>query len=398
MSQTAATLAHAREVLMSNYARLPVVLTRGEREFVYDSDNRKYLDMFAGFGGSVLGHCHPDLVRAVNEQANQLWAVGNQFYSEPQIHVADHLNRTAFKGQAFFCHSGLESNEAAVKLARLRGAQASPKKWKVITFNRSFHGRSLAMIAATGNPKTKEGFEPAVPGFINIDADFDLLAKTVDAETCAILVEPIQGEGGINFFPPGFHMQLRKLCNEKGITLISDEVWTGCGRTGKWFGYQHFYENGATPDIVTMGKAVGGGLPVGIMFAVPEVAKLFVPGKHGCTLGANPICMAVSNAVFNVIQRDKLHEHATVLGEHAMARLKNEKSIASKIASIRGKGLFLGIELKSDGGKIVEKALEKGLILNLAAQKVVRLAPSLAISKENFDHGLDLVVQTIAEL
>jgi acetylornithine/N-succinyldiaminopimelate aminotransferase len=398
MSQTADTLAHASQVLMSNYARLPIVLTRGEREFVYDSDNRKYLDLFAGFGGSILGHCHPDLVRAVTEQANKLWAVGNQFYSEPQIHVADHLNRTAFKGQAFFCHSGLEANEAAVKLARLRGHTSSPNKWKVITFNKSFHGRSLAMIAATGNPKTKEGFDPAVPGFINIDADFDLLSKTVDAETAAILIEPIQGEGGINFFPPGFHMQVRKLCNEKDITLISDEVWTGCGRTGKWFGHQHFFENGATPDIITLGKAVGGGLPVGIMFAVPDVAKLFTPGKHGCTLGANPICMAASKTVFDVITRDKLCDHAAVLGEHAIARLKNENSIAAKITGVRGKGLFLGIQLKSDGGKIVENALHKGLILNLTAGKVVRLAPSLAISKENFDRGLDLVIQTIAEL
>jgi acetylornithine/N-succinyldiaminopimelate aminotransferase len=375
-------------------------MARGEGAYLWDADGKRYIDLFAGFGGAILGHSHPALVQAAIEQAKQLWHVGNTFHTEPQVEFAERLNRFAFKGQAFFCHSGLEANEAATKLARLRGSHASKKKWKVVSFNKSFHGRSLAMIAATGNPKVREGFEPIVPGFVQVDlGDMEGLTAAVDDEVAAVVVEPIQGEGGIHPLPIDFAIELRKLCTARQITLIYDEVWTGCGRTGKWFGYQHLVNasgNIIEPDIMTMAKALGGGLPVGVMYAKPELAALMVPGKHGCTLGGNPICMAVSRTIFDVIDREKLLDNAAALGERAIARLRNEPKIASKIAEVRGKGLMLGIELKQPPEKIVEKGLERGIILNLTAQNVIRLAPPINITRALWDQGLDLVVETLA--
>ncbi len=400
MSQTQEILDRGKQVLIANYARLPVVMDHGQGSYVWDTAGHKYLDLFAGFGGCVLGHCHRALIAAATEQAGKLWHVGNTFYTEPQVEVAEHLSRFAFKGQAFFCHSGLEANEAAVKLARLRGNQQAPKKWKLISFNKSFHGRSLALIAATGSAAVKAGFEPEVPGFVNIEGgNFDALAAAVDPETCGIIMEPIQGEGGINLWPDGFAAKVRRLCDERGLTLIFDEVWTGCGRTGKWFGHQHFRDdagNPVLPDIMTLGKAVGGGLPVGIMFARPEVAALLTPGKHGCTLGGNPICMAVSRTIFDVIDREHLIDHAKALGEHAIARLRNEPRIAAKVAEIRGHGLFLGIELKDEPQKFVEKGLANGVVINLTSKKIVRLAPPINISRQDWDAGLDATIRTIA--
>lgn len=390
----------AQKVLIGNYARQPIVMDRGEGSLLWDTDGRKYIDLFAGFGGGVLGHSHPALIEAATTQAKKLWHVGNTFHTEPQIELAERLNRFAFKGQAFFCHSGLEANEAANKLARLRGSQNAKKKWKTVSFNQSFHGRSLAMIAATGNPKVREGFEPAVPGFSQVNlGDLEGLTAAVDDETAAIIVEPIQGEGGMHPLPIDFAIELRKLCTARQITLIYDEVWTGGGRTGKWFGHQHLKDASGKviePDIMTLGKAVGGGLPVGVMFAKPELAALLTPGKHGCTLGGNPICMAVGKTVFDVIEKEGLLEHAEKMGDLAVAKLKADSRIKDKITEIRGRGLMLGVELKQTPEKILEKGLERGIILNLTAQKVIRLAPPINISRQLWEQGLDVVIQTIA--
>jgi len=401
MSTSQAILDRAQQVLIHNYARVPVVMVRGEGCRLWDADGREFLDMFAGFGGSILGHCHPQLVRAVTDQANKLWAVGNTFHSEPQVEFAERLNKTAFRGQAFFCHSGAEANEAACKLARLRGSDKTPKRWKIISFQKSFHGRTLAMIAATGNPKVKEGFEPAVPGFVNVEPNFDAVLAAVDDETAGIIMEPIQGEGGVNLWPDYFARKVRNLCDERGMTLIMDEVWTGCGRTGKWFAHQYFAGNdGRTiqPDIMTLGKAVGGGLPVGVMFARPEVAALMTPGKHGCTLGGNLMCMSVSRTIFDVIESENLVARANDLGEHAFKKLRSASKIAARIAEVRGKGLFLGIELSAPPEKFLDKALAKGIIVNLTAQKVIRLAPPINITADEWDRGLDVVIDLIASL
>jgi acetylornithine/succinyldiaminopimelate/putrescine aminotransferase len=240
-----------------------------------------------------------------------------------------------------------------------------------------------------------------VPGFTIVEpTDFDAIVAACDDETAAIIMEPIQGEGGVNLYPDGHVARIRNFCNERGITLIFDEVWTGAGRTGRWFAHQHFTENGKViePEIMTLGKAVGGGLPVGVMFAKPQIAALMVPGKHGSTLGANPIAMAVARTIFDVIEREKYVERAAVLGEHAMARLRNEKRIAPKIAGVRGRGLMIGIELKSEPQKLVDKGLEKGVAINLTAKKVIRLAPPINIPEPLWNEGLDRVVDLIAAL
>jgi acetylornithine aminotransferase len=272
----------------------------------------------------------------------------------------------------------------------------------MISLNKSFHGRTLAMIAATGNPAVKAGFGPEVPGFSQVEpGDFDALERAVDDQTAGIIMEPIQGEGGVNFYPEGFAKRVRQLCDARELTLIFDEVWTGCGRTGRWFGHQHFTGDDGkpiVPDIMTLGKAVGGGLPVGVMYARPELAQLLVPGKHGSTLGGNAICMAVARTIFDVIERDGLVTNAAVLGEHATARLKNEKRIAAKIAGIRGRGLFLGIELKQPPEKLIDRALERGIIINLTAKTVIRLAPPINIDRALWDQGLDVLISLLSEV
>ena len=402
MSENTAIVARAEKVLIGNYARQPVVMVRGEGSRVWDADGKEYLDLFAGFGGGVLGHCQPDLVAAVKKQAETLWHVGNLYHTEPQVRLAEALNRTAFEGKAFFCHGGADANEAAIKLGRLRGNAHSPKRWKTISLTQSFHGRTLATIAATGNPAVRAGFAPDVPGFINVEqGNFDALAAAVDDETASILMEPVQGEGGVNLYPPDYARQVRELCDQRGLTLIFDEVWTGCGRTGKWFGHQWFDGGGGeavVPDVMTLGKAVGGGLPVGVMFAKPEVADLMVPGTHGSTLGGNPICAAAAAEVFHVIERDGLLAHAAKLGDRAMARLRDEPSIREKIADVRGRGLFIGIELRDPPERFTERTLERGLIVNLTAKKVIRLAPPINISPAEWDRGLDGVIEVIAGL
>ena len=415
MPDTQQILDRGKKVLIGNYARVPIDMVRGEGTSLWDSHGRQYLDLFAGFGGSILGHCHPALVTAAAEQAQKLWHVGNTFYTEPQIEFAEALNRHAFQGQAFFCHSGAEANEAACKLARLRGSQNGGKKWKILSLIKSFHGRTLAMIAATGNPAYRAGFGPEIPGFINVPpGDFDTLEQAVDDETAGILMEPIQGEGGVNLFPADYPQRVRELCDQRGLTLIFDEVWTGGGRTGKWFAHQHFCAiagkspgNSGTagsgscavePDIMTLGKAVGGGLPVGVMYARPEIAALLVPGTHGCTLGGNPICMAVAKTIFEVIEREKLIEHAAEMGELAFARLRNNLKINEKIVEVRGRGLMLGIELKTPPEKFLDKAFSFGLIANLTAKSVIRLAPPINIHRDVWLDGLDRVVELIASL
>ena len=392
-------LTRATSVLIGNYARQPVDMVRGEGAWLWDSAGNKYLDLFAGFGGGILGHCHPALVQAVSEQAAKLWHVGNTFYTEPQVEYGERLRKTSFDGRAFFCHSGAESNEAACKLARLRGQAAG--RWKVISLQRSFHGRTLAMIAATGNPKVRDGFSPEVPGFCKVPpGDFNALKHAVDKETAAIILEPIQGEGGIHEHAIEYIAAIRKLCDEQHITLIFDEVWTGGGRTGKWFGYQHFVFDGKVvePDIMTLGKAVGGGLPVGTMWAKPELAKLLVPGKHGCTLGGNPICMAAARTIFDIIEKENLLAHAEELGKLAVQRFRSEKRLVGKLKEVRGKGLMLGLEMEKAPAKLVEAGLSHGIIINLTADNVIRLAPPINIKRDAWELGLDRVVDTLAAL
>ena len=380
---------------------MPVAMVRGAGSHLWDADGKEYIDLFSGFGGSILGHCHPALIHAAAEQAGKLWHVGNTFWTLPQIEVAERLNRTAFEGQAFFCQSGAEANEAACKLARLHG-QTGGSRYKIISLNKSFHGRTLAMLAATGSTKYREGFKPDVTGFVQVDGgDFEALLAAADADTAGIIMEPIQGEGGINVYPEGYLQNVRKLCDEKRIALIFDEVWTGCGRTGKWFAHQHFTSTDGKvvqPDIMTLGKAVGGGLPVGVMFAKPQFAALLTPGKHGSTLGANGICMAVTKAIFDAIEHDGLLENARRQGEHARNRIAQNAQVMQRVAEVRGLGLFLGIEMKQTPKGLVERGLEKGVVINVTADKVVRLAPRINIDQEDLDAGMDRLFDAILSL
>lgn len=376
---------------MGNYARRPIVMERGEGSLLFDTNGKQYLDLFAGFGGCVLGHCHPDLVAAAAKQAGNLWHVGNTFHTTPQIRFGEHLRDKAFDGRAFFCHGGLDANESAVKLARLRGSGFQKPRYKTVTFNLSFHGRSLAMIAAGSTESHREGFGPMPTGFVHATGgDFDDLLAHVDDETCAIMFEPIRGEGGMHGYPHDFPARVRALCDEREITLIFDEVWTGGGRTGKWFGHQHF--DGVTPDVMTLGKAIGGGLPVGCMWARPELAALLTPGKHGSTLGGNPIGMSVAATIFDVIERDGLLEHATAMGERARTLLAEHLPECA----VRGDGLFLGIELpKEPAGDLVAEALARGIVINLTQKRVVRLAPALVIEPEQWQEGLEIVIDLL---
>lgn len=402
MSSMQEILERANAVLIQNYARQPIVMARGEGSVLFDVEGRRYIDLFAGFGGAILGHAHPALVEAAHAQARKLWHVGNTYHTEAQVEVAERMNRHAFVGKAFFCHSGLEANEAACKLARLRHKDSSPRRYKVISLHKSFHGRSIAMLAATGNPKVRVGFEPLPPGFVQVDfGDYEQLAAAVDSETAGVIMEPIQGEGGINLHPAGYVERVRELCDKQGLTLIFDEVWTGCGRTGRWFAHQYFERGGGgaiTPDVMTLGKAIGGGLPVGVMFAKPELANLMVPGTHGCTLGGNPICMAVARTIFDVIERERLLDHANRLSEYAVSRLREEPRIAGKIAEVRGRGLMLGVELKDPPDAFLERALAKGLVVNLTAGKVIRLAPPINIPASLWQEGVDRLIDIVAAM
>jgi len=396
-----------------NYPRYNVALVRGQGAHVWDAEGNQYLDLFAGFGAPVLGHCHPDLVAAVTRQANALWHVGNLFHTEPQTRAAAAIAKHGFGGRTFFSHSGADANEAAIKLARLYGnANPGPngQRYKVISTTRSFHGRSFATMGATGNPAVRAGFGPLPPGFANVAYnDIDAVRAQIDDITVAIIAEPVQGEGGVNLPDPDYFGKLRALCDEHDLLLIADEVWTGCGRTGKYFGYQHWLNDSFHgPDIMTLGKGVGGGLAVGAMCATDRVAELYnarTQGgvKHATTLGGNCLAMAVTAALFDVLDRDHLTERAARLGDHITQRLGDFATTCPSIKAVRGKGLFIGVELDPAAqgawfaavGDVVAKCLEQRLLVGSAQGNVLRLAPALTIEEDQLDQGLDLLEQVI---
>ena len=387
-------IARHQGALTLNYGKLPVALVRGEGSRLWDADGTEYIDMFAGFGGTILGHAHPALVEAISKQAHAVWATGNQFYTEPQIRLAERLKGQAFEGRAFFCHSGAEANEAAIKLARLWGGEGGGGRFKIISMERGFHGRTLGALSATPTPEYQKGFYPLVPGFVSVPYnDLAALEKTIDKETCAVMVEPMQGEGGINVPAEGYLKGVRELCTRNNLSMIVDEVWTGVGRTGRYFGHQYA---GITPDIMTLGKALGGGVPVGCMFAEPERAALLKPGTHGCTLGGNPICAAVGAAVLETVERDNLCAAALKLGEIAVGRIRNFKNAGEKIKEVRGRGLMLGVELTAaDGSPVVNHALENGLIINVTRKNVLRLSPALTMTEQTLHRALDILERAI---
>ena len=388
--------ARHQAALIGNYGKLPAALIRGQGSQLWDADGKEYIDLFAGLGGTILGHCHPALVKAITDQAHTVWAVGNQFYTEPQIRLAEHLKEKAFDGRTFFCHSGAEAAEAAIKLARISARTITGQdRFKIISFHKGFHGRTLGALSATPG-KYQDGFTPLTPGFAHATYN-DLASVTalVDAQTAGIIIEPIQGEGGVNMPDPAFLPALRKLCDENKIALIFDEVWTGVGRTGRYFGHHHF---GVTPDIMTMGKALGGGIPVGGIHARPEFAKYFVPGTHGCTLGGNPLCAAVGAAIFDALVKDNLLAHANAMSDVAQSAIRGFKN-AARVKDVRGKGLMLGIELNAaDGTPALNAALARGLIINVTRSNVIRLCPAVTIDRATLERGLAILDEALAAL
>jgi predicted acetylornithine/succinylornithine family transaminase len=385
-------IALAKKYLIGNYTRYPVCLVRGDGSHVWDAEGNRYLDFFPGWGCGLLGHCPPRVVEAVREQVGELIHVPNTWYTEPQVLLAQALSeRTGWGGQCFFCNSGTEANEAAIKLARLNG---KPKgKYKIVTMTNSFHGRTMGSLSATAQPKYHAGVEPMLPGFLYAPyGDLDAVAKLIDAETCAVMLEPIQGEGGVNLPPAGYLEGLRRLCDEHGMLLILDEVQTGMGRTGRWYAHQHW---NVVPDIVTLAKAIAGGVALGGLIAKPEVAEKLKPGTHAATFGGNPIAARAALATIETIEADNLLKRAEQVGERFRSRFTALKEQSPLITEVRVMGTMIGVQLASEGAPIVQKCLERGLLINCTHQTVIRLLPAVNIPDELIDAGCDTLADVI---
>ncbi|HUW19614.1 MAG TPA: aspartate aminotransferase family protein [Sedimentisphaerales bacterium] len=378
--------------VIGNYKRLPRVIVKGEGCYCYDADGNQILDMFPGWAVSAIGHCHPKVVAAIREQAGKLLHIDNTFYSEPQGRLAKLLSERAFGGKCFFCNSGAEANEAALKLARLHTAS---EKYKFITAEGSFHGRTFATLTATAQPKHHEGLLPLLPGFVYVPFnDIPALESAFSDEVAAVMVEPIQGEGGINLATQEYLQTIRRLCDEKGALLIFDEVTTGIGRTGKWFAYQHF---DVEPDILTMAKALGGGVSIGAMMAKAEVAASLVPGKHASTFGGNALVCAAAVAVIEAIEQENLLENSVQLGRYTKDKLEQLKQKHFIIDSVRGVGLMIGVQLTSPGGEIVDKCLDRGLRINCTQGTVIRFMVPMIATREHIDRAIEIFDGVLSE-
>lgn len=373
--------------VIPNYTRAPIVIVRGEGSHLWDADGRQYLDLFPGWGVSILGHCHPAVVEAIRRQAGELLHVPNTFYTEPQGVLAQLLSEHSFNGQCFFCNSGAEAVEGAIKLARA----ATPEgRYKIVSLLDSFHGRTLAAMTATGQPKYHKGFEPLPAGFSYIPInDVAALEHSVDDETAAVLLEPIQGEGGVNIGSQEFLEASRSVTQERGALLIVDEVTTGMGRTGDFFAYQHY---GIEPDIMTLAKGLGGGVAIGAFVATPEVAAQLKPGMHASTFGGNSLACAAGIATVQTIEREGLLERARTRGAYVMDWLRSlSRELSGLITEVRGRGLMIGVELARPGAEVANECLGRGLVINCTHERVLRLYPALTVSEEELDQGLDIL-------
>jgi predicted acetylornithine/succinylornithine family transaminase len=370
--------------VIGNYTRYPVCLVRGEGSFVWDDEGHRYLDFFPGWGCDLLGHCPPRVVAAVREQVGQLIHVPNTWYTESQGLFAKALaERTGWGGQCFFCNSGTEANEAAIKVARLNGK--ADGRYKIITTVNSFHGRTLGALSATGQPKYHQGLEPLLAGFSYVPfGDLDAVARQVDGETCAILVEPIQGEGGVNLPPTGYLEGLRELADRHKLLLMFDEVQTGMGRTGRWFAHQHWK---VQPDVMTLAKALAGGVAMGALIARPAAAEKLRPGTHAATFGGNPLACRAGLATIETIESDGLLERAVQIGERFRTRFEALRPRCPLIQDIRVKGVMVGLELSVDGVPIVQKCLERRLLINCTHSTVLRLLPAMNLADAQLDEG-----------
>jgi len=379
--------------VIANYSRLPRAIVRGKGSYLYDAEGNEILDMFPGWAVSGIGHCHPKVVEAIRKQAEKLLHIDNTFYIESQGRLAQMISERGFGGKCFFCNSGAEANEAALKLARCHTPEG---KYKYITAEGSFHGRTFATATATGQPQKHKGFLPMLPGFIYVPFnDIAALKKAFTDEVCGVMIEPIQGEGGINAATDEYMCAIRDLCDANGALMILDEVQTGMGRTGKWFGYQHY---SVEPDILTLAKALGGGAPIGAMMARAEIAASLVPGTHASTFGGNPLVTEAAIAVIKAIEEEDLLENAQQMGQYIRQRLEEFAVKHSIIEKIKGTGLMIGIELNSPGADIVSRCLSKGMRINCTQTRILRFMPGMNINKDEADKALNILDNVLSEM
>jgi acetylornithine/N-succinyldiaminopimelate aminotransferase len=382
------------EHLMSTYARLPVEFERGEGIWLWDTEGRQYLDALSGIAVCGLGHAHPDVARAIAEQAGQLVHTSNLYGIPHQRRLADRLCELSGMERVFFCNSGAEANEAAIKIARLYGHSRGIDTPAIVVMENSFHGRTLATLTATGNRKVQAGFEPLVHGFVRVPYnDLDAIRKVAQnsGDVVAVLVEPVQGEGGINVPDDDYLAGLRRLCDEHSWLLMLDEIQSGMGRTGAWFAYQHA---GILPDVVGLAKALGNGVPVGACLARGEAAAMLTPGSHGTTFGGNPLTTRAALAVLDAMQQGDLVAAAGARGRQLLAGFQAELGELPGIVSIRGLGLMIGIELDRPCGELVGNALNRGLLINVTAGRVVRLLPPLITT----EHQAEMIIEKVSDL
>lgn len=373
---------------MHTYARYPVVFVKGEGKKLWDSKGQEYLDFLSGLGVSSIGHCHPRIVLAVQRQAEKLIHVSNLFYTEPQLKLAEKLVSLSFADKCFFANSGAEANEGAVKLTRKYARQnLGEDKYEIITAYRSFHGRTMKMLAATGQPEKQKPFEPLPPGFIHVPLnDIKALEEAVSEKTCAVMLEPIQGEGGIYPCEADYLQKVRQFCDKHHLLLILDEVQTGLGRTGRMFAYEHF---GIEPDIITLAKGLGGGLPITAFMASDEIAAAFEPGDHGTTFGGGPVVCSAALAAIDVLTGDDLIGNAAEVGKYFKAGLLELQTNEAMISDVRGMGLMLAIELSEEiAYQVVLKMLERKIVIGYVGKKILRFLPPLTITMDDVDDVL----------
>ena len=371
--------------VMNTYVRTPLVMTKGKGSRVWDVEGREYLDLFPGWGVSGLGYNHPWTMRALRGQSMRLIHASNNYYHPLQWRAAKHLVEASFDGKVFFTNSGAEAVETAVKLSRRWGHG----RHEIIVMERSFHGRTMAALSATGQSKYQEGFEPLVPGFVRVPFnDLEAVRQAVTPKTCAILLEPIQGEGGVRVAGDEFLKGVRRLCDEQKLLLIADEIQTGMGRTGTWFAYQH---SGVEPDLLLLAKMLGGGFPIGAVVAKRAIADVLTPGTHATTFGGSPLGCACILAVCEAVNDQKLLERVNTLSPVIFKRLNAIASRASIIREIRGQGFMIGIELSVDGAPIVEACRAKRLLINCAQGNILRLLPALTITRAQLDRALSIL-------
>jgi len=386
------------EHLMKTYAPLDVTFEHGEGAYLWDTDKQKYLDALCGIAVCGLGHAHPAITTTISEQAAKLLHTSNLYKIDKQQHLADQLCEISGLSRVFFSNSGAEANEAAIKIARLFGHNNNIKKPNIIVMDNSFHGRTMATLSASGNRKVQAGFEPLVQGFIrapynNIDAIKNIAENNKDV--VAILVEPVQGEGGINIPDRDYLAQLREICDQQNWLLMLDEIQTGMGRTGEWFAFQH---NNIKPDVMTLAKALGNGVPIGACLANEKAGEVFQPGNHGSTFGGNPLMCATASTVIDVIKAENLQANASKIGNYMLDTFKDRLAQLDGIREIRGLGLMIGIELEQECPELVKHALEKQLLINVTAGNVIRLLPPLILAQQQAETIVDTVTELVIDL